>query len=292
MKMPMTQNNVTFIDFSKEDFWMFPESFTQKIIQDNKNNHFSHIKDPLKLKDSFAETTTIITLPIAIPGLKRFKKLKNIIVLGSGVPQSFYELGESVNIFRAQGINASSVAGHALYFALKGVRESKQLRDTSKLSLGIVGSGDVAKSLKLKAAGLFSDIKLLGRNDTCDYTISNTTQKREFAKRSDIIVFCIDSNLETQKIVDKDFLGITKNNAIYINVSRGDLIAEELLIADLANNPNKQYFTDVTIPHEYPESGPLKLLKNVYITNHIAGTFEGVWDELYLYVKKTIKEIK
>lgn len=287
MKMPMTQSKLIFLDFSNEDFWKFPDSFIKKLNIKN----YTHITDPLKLKDSFETTETIITLPIAIPGLKRFKKLKNIIVLGSGVPSSFLDLGEKVNIISAKGINASSVASHALYFAFKGVRESSQLRDPSNLSLGIIGSGHVAKNLKTKGSHLFREINLLGRNESCEFSISNASDKESFAKLSDVIIFCIDSNTETQKIVDKDFLRATKDNVIYVNVSRGDLFCEQLMIDDLSQNSKKQYFTDVTIPHDYPELGPLRLMKNAHITNHIAGTFEGVWDDLYNFVKKSLEEI-
>lgn len=290
MKIQMTQSKIAIIDISKNEFWKFPKS----VIDDLRSLKIEvlHLVNPLTLKNDLEGVSTVICLPIDTLVLKRIKSLKNIIVLGSGVPASFRKLDEQVNIISAKGINASSVAAHALYLALRSLRGSDVLLSPGHLSLGIIGNGAVGREVARITKSIFKDVSVLARSGQFDFDITNLDEVFSFARMSDVIVFAIDCNEETKSIFRDDFFKTTKSRVKYINVARGELLDESLLVLDLTKNPEKKYFTDVTYPEVYPENGALKKMDNVYITKHVAGTYDGIWSDYLIFLQENLKQLE
>ena len=62
-----------------------------------------------------------------------------------------------------------------------------------------------------------------------------------------------------------------KEDAFFINVSRGKLVKTEDLVTVLQEGRLRGVGLDVTDPEPLPERHPLKSMDNVLITPHIAG---------------------
>lgn len=285
----MTHNKIGILNFSNQDFWNFPISLLNQLQNDFQNCEFRIITNPLKLQESMKGIDTLITIPMNVPGIKRFKELKNIIILGSTIPLNMRDL--KLNIVSAKGLNAKSVAAHAnslVEMALKSRGESLSL---SSFTLGIVGTGFVAQEVKALSENLYPKINLLGRSVSANFQIEKIEERHKFAQESDIIIFCIDSNSQTQSYFDLEFLEECKNNVILVNVARGDLIDEKNICEDLKQSPNKRYYTDVTIPEDYPQDGALRSFSQVLITNHIGAKYNEAWYDLENFLIKNLKEI-
>ncbi|MEI6101838.1 MAG: NAD(P)-dependent oxidoreductase, partial [Eubacteriales bacterium] len=74
-------------------------------------------------------------------------------------------------------------------------------------------------------------------------------------------------------------IGLMKPEALFINVSRGDLVDTMALVDALQNGKLSGAAVDVTDPEPLPEGHPLWHCKNVIITPHISGTCFGHLEE-------------
>lgn len=92
----------------------------------------------------------------------------------------------------------------------------------------------------------------------------------ELMRRADVVHLCAPNVPATRHMINAEMLALLRDKAIFINTSRGALVDEAALIAELEN---ERIFAclDVTDP-EPPEPGsPLYTLPNCILTPHIAG---------------------
>lgn len=156
--------------------------------------------------------------------------------------------------------------------------------------IGIIGTGKVglivAKfansfGMKVLANDISSDVK---RNNkhlkyySLDYVLRN----------SDIITIHIPLDKRNKNFFDKKTLDKMKNNVIFINTSRGDVVDEDYLIEKV--NSEKNFFIALDVFKNEPfVNEKFKKISNGLFTNHVAGkALEGEQDigkELFLQVK-------
>jgi phosphoglycerate dehydrogenase-like enzyme len=92
----------------------------------------------------------------------------------------------------------------------------------------------------------------------------------ELMRRADVVHLCAPNVPATHHMINAEMLALLRDKAIFINTSRGALVDEAALIAELEKG---RIFAclDVTDP-EPPEPGsPLYTLPNCILTPHIAG---------------------
>ena len=97
--------------------------------------------------------------------------------------------------------------------------------------------------------------------------------------RADIIVNCLPSTEKTKGMFGAKRIGLMKPEALFINVSRGDLVDTMALVDALQNGKLSGAAVDVTDPEPLPEGHPLWHCKNAIITPHISGTCFGHLEE-------------
>ena len=92
----------------------------------------------------------------------------------------------------------------------------------------------------------------------------------EIAEKCEIVALCAPLTEETKGMIGKEFFKNMKDGAVFINTARGVIIDEKALIEELKK---ERIFAclDVTYPEPPEESSPLRNLKNVVISPHIAG---------------------
>lgn len=149
-------------------------------------------------------------------------------------------------------------------------------------TIGIIGTGDVgtetairAKAFGMKVLGINTDGRKLPEFDEI-YTIDALN---DVVAQSDFVVLTLPLTDQTLNLIDEEQLKLMKPTAYIINISRGALINEELLIEYLQSNKIAGAGLDVfveefTLGH-LPENSPFWELDNVIITPHIAGSGDG-----------------
>lgn len=92
----------------------------------------------------------------------------------------------------------------------------------------------------------------------------------ELLRTSDVVNCCVPNLPSTQKMINATGLQSMKDDAVLINTSRGPVIDEAALIAELQKG---RLFAclDVTDPEPPAPDNPLRTLPNCILTPHIAG---------------------
>ena len=76
-------------------------------------------------------------------------------------------------------------------------------------------------------------------------------------------------------MITGEMLMSMKENATFINTSRGAIVDEPALHQVLAKRPDLTAVLDVTYPEPPPPDSPLYTLENVVLTPHIAGSLSA-----------------
>jgi len=151
--------------------------------------------------------------------------------------------------------------------------ELRRVREFYKTTIGVVGAGFVGRRM----------IKLLRNFDVTillfDPFVSRGEAKKLgvekvslnlLLKRSDAVTLHAPSLPSTRHMMNEESLSLMKENAVLVNTARGALIDEKALVKVLRAG---KIFTllDVTDPEPPAKDSPLRTLKNVVLTPHIAG---------------------
>lgn len=92
----------------------------------------------------------------------------------------------------------------------------------------------------------------------------------ELFSRSDIVSIHAPLTPETRRMIGKELLRRMKDGAILINTARGGLLDEEALIQECSSG-RIFAFLDVTDPEPPSKDSPLRKVRNIIVTPHIAG---------------------
>jgi len=93
---------------------------------------------------------------------------------------------------------------------------------------------------------------------------------------SDAVVLCASLNPSTRGLIGERELAALKPGAVFVNVSRGQLVDERALVRALVDGRLAGAVIDVTANEPLPPESPLWDVPNLWITPHLAGgTYAG-----------------
>lgn len=93
----------------------------------------------------------------------------------------------------------------------------------------------------------------------------------ELCSRSDVVSVHAPELPATRHLLSRERLALLRDGATVINTSRGSLVDQEALTAELVSG-RLDAVLDVTVPEVLPAGSPLYGLPNVLLTPHIAGS--------------------
>jgi phosphoglycerate dehydrogenase-like enzyme len=100
----------------------------------------------------------------------------------------------------------------------------------------------------------------------------------ELVAKSDILSVHVPGNAQTNKMIDSGVLSRAKPGMFIVNTARGSIIDEDALIASIKNGTIGGAALDVFAVEPLRDNHPLRNLKNVILTPHIAaGTRDEAW---------------
>ncbi len=97
----------------------------------------------------------------------------------------------------------------------------------------------------------------------------------EVLPRADILVSTIPLTAETRGMLDASALDLLPPGAMFLNVSRGEIVDQAALIERLQSGRIASAYLDVTDPEPLPEDSPLWDLPNVILSPHDSGRSSG-----------------
>ena len=226
--------------------------------------------------------------------IEQFHSLKYIQLTSAGfdrVPMDYIK-EHGIEIHNARGVYSVPMAEFALTGILQLVKQSRFFYENQKQhiweksrTLGelagktavIVGAGNIGSEVakRLKAF----DVTVVGIDITTDQRpyfdkIELFNNLDEQLKAADIVVLTLPLTDDTKGMFDKPKFDLMKNSCIFVNIARGQLVAESDLIYALNNKKISGAVLDVFETEPLEKTSPLWDMDNVIITPH--NSFVGV----------------
>lgn len=146
-----------------------------------------------------------------------------------------------------------------------------QVKELTRLNVGFLGTGTIAREAVKRLVGF--EAHLIGFNSNgrtipgFDRTYPLTSLE-DHAPTLDALVVCLPATQETRGCVSESVLRLMKDDAILINVSRGQVMDEEALMAHLIRGKFSWCALDVFTEEPLSKDSPLWDLPQVAITPH------------------------
>jgi len=228
-------------------------------------------------------------LPTAL--VEALPKLRLICVPGTG-----YD-GVDVAHARARGIevthgawmNAAEVADHAIGLticAYRGVlaghnhilsggwERDERLRPFGSLTdkkMGIVGLGHIGAGVARRAEAMEMQVSWWGPRAKPDVRWPKAESVLELAKWADVLVVAAQATEENRNMIDQEVIEAVGKRGLLVNVSRGQVIDEDAVIAALKTGTLGMAALDVFWEEPTPAARWLNV-PNVIVTPHLGGS--------------------
>jgi len=213
--------------------------------------------------------------------------LKIICVIGAGYEQVDLQAASDrgITVTNGAGVNASSVADHALALLLSLVRDiprcdaavrrgewPKIMRPSlAGKRLGVLGLGAVGMAIAKRAANGFDmRVSYHSRQLLSDVPYDFCSTPTELARASDFLIVCTPGGIGTQHLVNKQALDALGPQGFIVNIARASVVATSDLISALEQRRIAGAALDV-FDEEPQVPDALKVLSNVILTPHVAG---------------------
>ncbi|MEH7379209.1 D-2-hydroxyacid dehydrogenase [Bacillus sp. JJ1533] len=140
-------------------------------------------------------------------------------------------------------------------------------------TIGVLGVGAIggeiarlAKAFNMKTIGL-------NRSGTKHEFIDEMVQfdgLNYICENADYLVSVLPSTNETKYILDDTHFDVMKKEAVFINIGRGDLVKEEVILRAIKSKKISHAVLDVFEQEPLPSDHPFWTLENVTVTPHIS----------------------
>jgi len=243
-----------------------------------------------------AEAEVIYGLRLPKSVIDRAPKLKWIQVMSAGVDRFLDDefRKSSVIITNVSGIHATPIGEIVLGLMLMFTKQAPlcfQLKQEKRWrrfmpkvlrskTVGIVGLGNIgrevarlAKAFGMRVVATRRSVKRVARAKYVDILLPRE-QLLRLLSESDFVVLSLPFTSETNKLIGEKELRTMKPTAYLINIARGNIVDEEVLIRALDEHWIAGAGLDVFATEPLPPDSRLWEFPNVIFSPHIAGGME------------------
>ena len=246
--------------------------FPKEIIQEEIKSEFPEIqfefyKGMKDAEKAFYECEVFLTYgdDLTDNHIQKNNHLKWIMQMSAGLEKLPLKAIEEkgIMITNARGIHKIPMAEYTLGTMLQWVKQTRALLENEQeenwdrkirmeelfektvliLGVGAIGGeiARLAKAFRMKTIGVNRSGNGVGNIDE----LYLTEQMMDALPKADFIVSILPSTPETKHLLTKDHFVAMKNTAVFINIGRGDLVDESLLLRALEKNEIAHAFLDV-----------------------------------------------
>ncbi len=285
--------------------WNPPQGFGLAVKRRFPQMRVVQLPDYSGLEAELPDTDIFVGYSIRPKQLACAKRLMWIHSTAAGIAQLLYpELRDSgVIVTNASGVHSIPIAEHVLGLmlslarrfpdAFRFERESKwaqqeiwdaapHLLELRGAVLLLIGLGAVGKEVARlgRAIGMKTRaVTYSGRGDeTLVEKIYPAANLDVALSESDFVVLAAPETPETHHLMDAGRFAAMKRSGYLINVARGSLVDEKGLIEALQQRIIAGAALDVADVEPLPPESPLWKCPNLFITPHLAGASEHLWE--------------
>ena len=150
-------------------------------------------------------------------------------------------------------------------------------QDISGSTLGIIGMGRIGQAVVRRAVGFDMSVLYTSRTGAPNIEAAIGATRVglvDLLARSDHVVVCVPLTEDTEGLIGIEAFRLMKPTANLVNVSRGQVVNTEALVAALMSGQIRCAGLDVTDPEPLPPTHPLVSLPNCTIVPHIGSATE------------------
>lgn len=103
-------------------------------------------------------------------------------------------------------------------------------------------------------------------------------EKNSFVNEADIVISILPKTDDTNAIFDDEFFNTMKDDGIFINIGRGNVVTDEVLLRVLENKVIGHLILDVFNLEPLPEDSPFFNYDNLTITPHSSATTDAYYE--------------
>ncbi|MFJ3487650.1 2-hydroxyacid dehydrogenase [Pseudomonas sp. NPDC090202] len=213
-------------------------------------------------------------------------KLGIICVIGAGYEQVDLPAARArgITVTNGAGVNAPSVADHAMALLLSLVRDIPQADASVRRSewrkltrpsfagkrLGILGLGSVGLAIARRALGFDMQVNYHSRSPRAGVDFQYCATPLELARESDFLIVATPGGSDTRHLIDKAAIEALGAEGFLVNIARASVVDTEALVDALQHGRLAGAALDV-FDDEPQVPDTLKALHNVVLTPHVAG---------------------
>lgn len=270
---------ITF-NYNQEEIKMFEALGYEVILHDERNLIFT---DDIKDADIM-----VCFNPFDKIDLNLFTNLKWIQLLSAGVNQVPREkvLSKEIMVTNHRGGYSVPIAEWIVLKILEMAKNSKEFHklqddknwkmDTSlieiyKKTIGFIGTGDIAKEAAKRLEGF--GVNIIGFNFSGNpiehfHKCYSIDKINTLIHQCDFVVIAAPGTDETYHLIDEEVFNHMKDGTYLVNIARGNIINENILIENLKSGKIKKAALDVFETEPLHKDSPLWEMNNVIISPH------------------------
>jgi lactate dehydrogenase-like 2-hydroxyacid dehydrogenase len=210
-----------------------------------------------------------------------------------------------LKVSHSPGVNHEDVADLALGLMLAAwrglvegdaiVREGRwrptEKRITASLSgrrLGVVGLGDIGKAVARRAEAFGLEVAWWGPNEQPDAAWPRAENLLALAAQSDILVVAARASEDNRGLIDRAVIDALGPHGLLVNVSRGQLVDEDALIAALKDGRLGMAALDVFEAEPTPAARWADV-PNVVLSPHTAGATAAAVPKMLALTRENLR---
>jgi D-2-hydroxyacid dehydrogenase (NADP+) len=302
--------------YHRFELWQMPGWFPERLRREFPQLEVVHLSNYERVIEEIANADIAISWSLRGEQIKAAKKLRWIHSTAAAVHQLITpELRASdIVVTNARDVHGPVVAEHAiaLAFALakrlpQAVKHQQQRhwaqhdlwnaqprpRELSGATMTIVGMGGIGRPLAKLAKAL--GMRVVGvrehpeRGGQVVDTVYGFDELEQALREGDFVVLAVPVTPKTHHLMNAERLAHLKPDAYLINVGRGILIDEDALGHALESRSFAGAALDVTTDEPLSTESALWHMENVFITPHIAGLTERMWERHYAHYTENLR---
>jgi phosphoglycerate dehydrogenase-like enzyme len=152
----------------------------------------------------------------------------------------------------------------------------------------LIGYGGIGKAVARRLEGFEAEVVPVASRARDG--VHGVEELPELLPKADVVVLSVPLTETTRGLVDARFLELLPDGALLVNASRGAVVDQEALEVELVKGRLRAAL-DVSYPEPLPAGHPLRGLRNVLYTPHIAGATDTLFPRLFTLVGEQIRRL-
>jgi len=285
--------------------WRAPLWLAARLRERYPGMRVVHLQDYSGITAELPDTDIFVGWSLRPQQLAAAPKLKWLHSTAAGVAQLMYpELRASgIAVTNASGVHTIPIAEHVVGLLLALARrfpsafryqaarhwgqqdiwnEPVRPRELRGATLLVVGLGAIGSEVARLARSLGMRVLAVTRSGRPAPELADRVAPASaldlLLHEADFVVLAAPETAETRHLINAARLAKMNSSAYLLNVARGSLIDEAALVAALREHRIAGAALDVAGEEPLPESSPLWSLDNCFVTPHLSGASDLLWE--------------